>query len=129
MAHGFMFLCAIMDWTTRKVLAWRISTTLTSDFCIDALEEALRRFGTPEIFDTDQGAPFTSADFLAILRAHHIQISMDGQGCWQDNVFGAMLSARLVEAYVREHGPVEADYCKAECWLVGPTQRSVFRLQ
>jgi putative transposase len=87
MARGFVFLCAIMDWATRKVLAWRISTTLTSDFCVDALEEALRRYGTPEIFNTDQGSQFTSAAFLAVLRSHHIQISMDGKGCWRDNVF------------------------------------------
>lgn len=108
MAHGFMFLCAIMDWATRNVLAWRISTTLTSDFCIDALEEALRHFGTPEIFNTDQGAQFTSADFLAVLRAHHIQISMDGKGCWRDNVFVERLwrSVKYEEVYLHAYETV-----------------------
>lgn len=86
MARGFVFLCAIMDWATRKVLAWRVSATLTSDCCVAALEEALDRFGAPEIFNTDQGAQFTSAAFLDVLRAHQIQISMDGTGCWRDNV-------------------------------------------
>jgi putative transposase len=86
MARGFVFLCAIMDWATRKVLAGRISTTLTSDFCVDALEEAIRRYGTPEICNTDHGAQFTSAAF-DVLRSHQIQISMDGKGCWRDNVF------------------------------------------
>ena len=108
MAHGFMFLCAIMDWATRKVLAWRISTTLTSDFCIDALEEALRHFGTPEIFNTDQGAQFTSADFVAVLRAHDIQISMDGKGCWRDNVFVERLwrSVKYEEVYLHAYETV-----------------------
>ena len=87
MARGFVFLAAVMDWATRKVLTWRVSPTLTSDFCVAALQDALARFGTPEIFNTDQGAQFTSADFLGVLRAHQIQISRDGQGCWRDNVF------------------------------------------
>ncbi len=87
MARGFVFLAAVMDWASRKVLAWRVSTTLASDFCVAALEEALARFGTPEIFNTDQGAQFTSADFLGVLRAHQIRSSMDGRGCWRDNVF------------------------------------------
>ncbi len=110
MAHGFVFLCAIMDWATRKVLAWRISTTLTSDFCIEALEEALRRFGTPEIFNTDQGAQFTSAAFLAVLRAHNIQISMDGKGCWRDNVFVERLwrSVKYEEVYLHAYETVSA---------------------
>lgn len=69
------------------MLTWRIATTLTSDFCIAALEDAIARFGTPELFNTDQGAQSTSADFLAVLRRHQIQISMDGRGCWKDNVF------------------------------------------
>ena len=87
MAHGFVFLCAIMDWASRKVLAWRVSATLTTDCCVAALEEALNRYGTPEIFNTEQGAQFTSDAFLTVLRAHHIRISMDGKGCWRDNVF------------------------------------------
>jgi putative transposase len=108
MARGFVFLCAIMDWATRKVLAWRISTTLTSDFCVDALEEALRRYGTPEIFNTDQGAQFTSAAFLDVLRSHHIQISMDGKGCWRDNVFVERLwrSVKYEEVYLHAYETV-----------------------
>ncbi len=87
MARGFVFLVAVMDWATRKVLAWRVATTLTGDCCVAALEDALTYFGTPEIFNTDQGAQFSSADFVGVLRGRQIQISMDGQGCWRDNVF------------------------------------------
>ena len=87
MAKGFVFLVAILDWATRKVLAWRLSPTLSTDCCVAALEEALDRYGAPEIFNTDQGSQFTSAVFLDVLRRHRIQISMDGRGCWRDNVF------------------------------------------
>lgn len=81
---------------------------LTSDFCVAALEEALHRFGTPEIFNTDQGAQFTSADFLTALRAHQIQISMDGQGCWRDNVFTERLwrSVKYEEVYLHAYDTV-----------------------
>ena len=108
MATGFVFLCAIMDWASRKVLAWRVSTTLTTDFCVAALEEALDRFGTPEIFNTDQGAQFTSAAFLDVLRAHRIQISMDGRGCWRDNVFVERLwrSVKYEEVYLHAYDTV-----------------------
>ena len=110
MARGFVFLVAVMDWFARKVLAWRVSTTLTSDFCVTALEEALQRFGRPEIFNTDQGAQFTSADFLGVLRAHEIQISMDGQGCWRDNVFIERLwrSVKYEEVYLYAYDTVSA---------------------
>lgn len=110
MARGFVFLAAIMDWFTRKVLAWRVSTTLTSDFCVTALDEALQRFGRPEIFNTDQGAQFTSADFLGVLRAHEIQISMDGQGCWRDNVFIERLwrSVKYEDVYLHAYETVSA---------------------
>jgi len=110
MARGFVFLCAIMDWATRKVLAWRVSTTLTTDFCIEALEDALERYGAPEIFNTDQGAQFTSAAFLDVLRAHGIQISMDGKGCWRDNVFVERLwrSVKYEEVYLRAYDTVTA---------------------
>lgn len=108
MARGFVFLMAVMDWATRKVLAWRVSTTLTSDFCVAALEDALARFGPPEIFNTDQGAQFTSAEFLGVLRAHAIQISMDGQGCWRDNVFVERLwrSVKYEEVYLHAYETV-----------------------
>ena len=110
MATGFVFLCAIMDWASRKVLAWRVSTTLTTDFCVAALEEALDRFGTPEIFNTDQGAQFTSAAFLDVLRAHRIQISMDGRGCWRDNVFVERLwrSVKYEEVYLHAYESLAA---------------------
>lgn len=87
MARGFCYLVAIMDWASRKVLAWRLSNTLDSSFCIEALREALARYGTPEIFNTDQGSQFTSDDFTGILQDHGISISMDGKGRWMDNVF------------------------------------------
>ena len=87
MRHGFLYLCAILDWATRKVLAWRLSNTLTTDFCTAALKEALARYGTPEIFNTDQGCQFTSAEFTEVLKAHSIQISMDGRGRYHDNIF------------------------------------------
>ena len=105
MARGFVYLVVIMDWASRKVLTWRVSPTLTSDFCVAALEEALARFGTPEIFNTDQGGQFTSTDFLSVLRAHQIQISMDGRGCWRDNVFVERLwrSVKYEEVYLRAY--------------------------
>jgi putative transposase len=87
MAHGFMYLMAIMDVASRKVLAFRLSNTLTADFCVAALEEALARFGPPEIFNTDQGAQFTSEEWLDTLKAADVRISMDGKGRWIDNVF------------------------------------------
>lgn len=86
LARGFMYLVAIMDWHTRKVLSWRVSNTLGADFCVDALEEALHRHGMPEIFNTDQGVQFTSEAFTGVLKDHGIRISMDGKGCYHDNI-------------------------------------------
>src|SRR5690349_3840577 len=87
MQRGFLYLVAVMDWTTRKVLSWRVSNTMDADFCIEALEEALERFGRPELFNTDQGSQFTSPRFTGVLRAAGVRISMDGRGRWMDNVF------------------------------------------
>jgi putative transposase len=87
MRRGFLYLVAIMDWATRKVLAWRVSNTMEVEFCLEALEEALARYGRPEIFNTDQGSQFTSARFTGLLRHAGIRISMDGRGRWMDNVF------------------------------------------
>ena len=87
LARGFMYLVTIMDWHTRKALAWRVSNTMDADFCVEALEEALQRHGTPEIFNTDQGVQFTSEAFTDVLRHHSVSISMDGKGCYQDNIF------------------------------------------
>jgi putative transposase len=104
MARGFVYLVVVMDWASRKVLSWRLSPTLTSDFCVAALEEALDRYGSPEIFNTDQGSQFTSVEFLNVLRRRQIAISMDGKGCWRDNVFVERLwrSVKYEEVYL--HG-------------------------
>jgi putative transposase len=85
--RGFLYLVAVMDWSSRAVLAWRLSNTMDVSFCVSALEEALARFGTPEIFNTDQGSQFTSTAFTGVLTAAGIRISMDGRGRWMDNVF------------------------------------------
>lgn len=85
--RGFMYLIAIMDWYSRKVLSWRLSNTLDVDFCCEALNEAIQKYGIPEIFNTDQGSQFTSFAFTNILKGHQIKISMDGKGCWMDNIF------------------------------------------
>jgi putative transposase len=87
MSRGFMYLVAVMDWHSRKVLSWRLSNTLDTDFCVEALEEAINRFGAPEIFNTDQGAQFTSSSFTNVLKHNDIKISMDGRGRVQDNIF------------------------------------------
>ena len=87
MAHGFLYLVAILDVASRKVLSFRLSNTLTADFCVEALEEALRKFGKPEIFNTDQGAQFTSEEWIGVLEKANVKISMDGKGRWIDNVF------------------------------------------
>ena len=87
MRRGFLYMVAIMDWASRKVLAWRLSNTMEVDFCIEVLREALARFGAPEIFNTDQGSQFTSPRFTAVLKDSGVRISMDGRGRWMDNVF------------------------------------------
>jgi putative transposase len=105
MAKGFMYLVAIMDWHTRRVLSWRVSNTLDTDFCIEALEEALQRYGAPEIFNTDQGSQFTSEAFTGVLKEHGINISMDGKGRWVDNVFVERLwrSVKYEDVYLRAY--------------------------
>lgn len=85
--RGFLYLVAVMDWASRKVLSWRLSNTLEASFCVEALEEALALFGAPEIFNTDQGSQFTSDDFTSVLKNAGVRISMDGKGRWMDNVF------------------------------------------
>jgi putative transposase len=87
MARGFVYLAAVMDWCTRRILAWRLSNTMETSFCIDAVEEALAKCGCPQIFNTDQGSQFTSAAFTSALSRNNIAISMDGKGAWRDNVF------------------------------------------
>jgi len=87
MQRGFAYLIVVQDWYSRRVLSWRLSNTLTTDFCLEAVEEAIERYGAPEIFNTDQGSQFTSTEFIDLLKANGIRISMDGKGCWRDNVF------------------------------------------
>ena len=87
MARGFMYLIAIMDWATRKVLSWRLSNTLDTRFCVEALKEALFKYGAPELFNTDQGCQFTSEVFTSVLKTWNIKISMDGKGRFKDNIF------------------------------------------
>ena len=87
MARGFVYLAAVMDWFARRILAWRLSNTMEASFCIDAVEEALAKYGCPQIFNTDQGSQFTSAEFTSLLISNGIEISMDGKGAWRDNVF------------------------------------------
>jgi len=108
MARGFVYLAAVLDWASRKVLSWRVSTTMDSRFCLDAVEEAMTRYGTPEIFNTDQGSQFTSADFTGLLTAQGIRISMDGQGCWRDNIFVERLwrTLKYEEVYLRAYDSV-----------------------
>ena len=105
MAKGFMYLVAIMDWYSRRVLSWRVSNTLDTDFCIEALEEALQRFEAPEIFNTDQGSQFTCEAFTDVLKGHAIAISMDGKGRWVDNVFVERLwrSVKYEDVYLRAY--------------------------
>lgn len=108
MARGFVYLAAVMDWFSRKVLAWRVSITMEAAFCIEAVEEALRRYGAPEIFNTDQGSQFTSSDFTGLLLGNGIRISMDGKGAWRDNVFVERLwrSVKYEEVYLHAYDSV-----------------------
>jgi putative transposase len=108
MARGFVYLAAVMDWFSRRVLAWRVSITLEVDFCLDAVDEALARYGRPEIFNSDQGSQFTSAAFTGLLLENAIRISMDGRGSWRDNVFVERLwrSVKYEEVYLRAYDSV-----------------------
>jgi putative transposase len=108
MAHGFVYLAAVVDWFSRRVLAWRLSITMEVEFCLDAVEEALARYGRPEIFNTDQGSQFTSAAFTGLLLENAIAISMDGRGSWRDNVFVERLwrSVKYEEVYLHAYDSV-----------------------
>ena len=108
MARGFVYLVAIVDWFSRKVLAWRLSITLSADFRVEALEEALQRHGKPEIFNSDQGSQFSATDFITVLKDAKIAISMDGKGAWRDNVFVERLwrTIKYEEVYLRAYGGV-----------------------
>jgi putative transposase len=108
MARGFVYLAAVMDWASRRVLSWRVSISMSTDFCIEAVQEAIARYGAPEIFNTDQGSQFTSLEFTEILKAHSIEISMDGKGCWRDNVFVERLwkTVKYEEIYLHAYNSV-----------------------
>jgi putative transposase len=108
MARGFVYLAAVVDWFSRRVLAWRLSITLEAGFCIEAVEEALAHYGRPEIFNTDQGSQFTSHDFTSVLLKNDIVVSMDGKGAWRDNVFVERLwrSIKYEEVYLRAYDTV-----------------------
>jgi len=108
MRKGFIYLAAVLDWATRRVLSWRLSNSLTTDFCIEAVEEAIRLHGFPGIFNTDQGSQFTSQDFIDLIQGHGIQVSMDGKGRWVDNVFVERLwkSVKYEEVYLHAYDSV-----------------------
>ena len=108
MARGFVYLTAVLDWATRRVLAWRLSNSLAADACVEALEEAIHRYGAPEIMNTDQGSQFTSAEFIGVLAARQIRISMDGKGCWRDNVMVERLwkTIKYEEVYLHAYDSV-----------------------
>jgi putative transposase len=108
MAKGWVYLTVVLDWYSRKVLAWRLSISMDVDFCIEAVKEAIARWGRPEIFNTDQGSQFTSHDFTKLLQDNDIAISMDGKGCWRDNVFVERLwrSVKYEEVYLKAYASV-----------------------
>jgi len=108
MARGFVYLVAVMDWLTRKVLSWRLSITMEVDFCIEAVEDALALYPHPEIFNSDQGSQFTSSTFTGLLLSRNIAISMDGRGAWRDNVFVERLwrSVKYEEVYLNAYDSV-----------------------
>ena len=110
MAKGFVYLAAVMDWHTRRVLAWRLSITMEAAFCIEVVKEALEKHGTPDLFNTDQGSQFTSGEFTGLLHGHGIRISMDGKGCWRDNVFIERVwrSIKYEEVYLHAYESVSA---------------------
>jgi putative transposase len=110
MARGFVYLAVVLDWFSRRVLAWRVSITMEAAFCVEALEDALANYGEPEIFNTDQGSQFTGTAFTGVLIENDIKISMDGKGAWRDNVFVERLwrSVKYEEVYLRAYDSVRA---------------------
>ena len=108
MARGFVYLAAVLDWHSRRVLAHRVSITMEADFCVEALAEAVASYGPPEIMNTDQGSQFTGAEFIGELNKHGIAISMDGRGQWRDNVFVERLwkSVKYEEVYLKAYDSV-----------------------
>jgi putative transposase len=119
MARGFVYLAAVVDWYTRRVLAWRLSITMDTAFCVEAVEDALARYPKPDIFNTDQGSQFTSDDFTGLLKKHKIDISMDGKGAWRDNVFVERLwrSVKYEEIYLKAYDTVSAARASLSSYL------------
>ena len=119
MAKGFVYLIAVMDWFSRRVLAWRVSITLEADFCVEALRDAMHRFGQPEIFNTDQGVQFTSAPFLTELETQGVRISMDGKGRFLDNIFIERLwrSLKYEEVLIKAYGSAREARLGIGRWL------------
>jgi putative transposase len=120
MARGFVYLVAIMDWFSRRVLAWRLSISMEADFCVEALADALEHYGKPDIFNTDQGAQFTGADFVGVLQRHGIWISMDGRGRYLDNIFIERLwrSLKYVEVFIHAYVTVADARSGIGKWLL-----------
>ena len=108
MARGFVYLAAVVDWFSRKILSWKLSITMDVSFCLEAVEEALKKHDKPEIFNTDQGSQFTSMAFTEQLKKNNIAISMDGKGCWRDNVFVERIwrTIKYEEVYLRAYDSV-----------------------
>jgi putative transposase len=119
MAKGFVYLVAVMDWFSRRVLSWRLSITMETDFCVEALAEAIERYGQPEIFNTDQGVQFTSAAFVDELAGRGVRISMDGKGRYLDNIFIERLwrSLKYEEVYIKAYGSVAEARRSLGAWL------------
>jgi putative transposase len=119
MAKGFVYLCAVLDWASRKVLTHRVSITMDAGFCVEALEDALRRYGPPAIVNTDQGAQFTSAEFIEALTRRGIRISMDGKGSWRDNVFVERFwrTVKYEEVYLKAYDSVRQARESIGCFI------------
>ena len=129
MQRGLVYLFAVLDWASRRVLAWRLSNTLTTDFCLEAVQEALATYGTPDIFNTDQGCQFTSQECTGLLTQHHIAISMDGKGCWRDNVFveRRWKSVKYEEVYLHAYETISAVQHGLEQYLMFYNQKRPHR--
>jgi len=119
MRRGFLYLAAVLDWATRRVLAWRLSNSMTVDFCLDALDSAIQDYGRPGILNTDQGSQFTGTAFVDLVQQHGIQLSMDGKGAWRDNLFIERLwkSVKYEEVYLHAYDTVAEAHRGLACYF------------
>ena len=119
MQHGFVYLVAVMDWFSRKVLSWKMSITMETDFCVEAVKEAIEQYGTPDIFNTDQGVQFTATAFITQLETHGVQISMDGKARYLDNIFIERLwrSLKYEEVFIKAYTSVAEARLGIGAWL------------